>query len=588
MSFGIGESVGHYEIVEELGSGASGRVLKVQHLITRRREAMKVLVDNKPDSPEQAQRFLREIRLQASLDHPNIAAVHNAFWLEDDLVMIMELIEGQTLATLLEHRRFSLDQGLTIIRQVLQALAYAHRNGVIHRDVSPANIVVNAQGKVKLTDFGLAKGLSDPSLTEMGGMYGSPFYVSPEQVRGAANVDHRSDIYSTAVVLYELVTGTRPFIAASSFLLMQAHVQQVPEPPIYRNSAIPQYLNRAILRALAKNPDDRFQSSEEFLAAVDGPQAAPAPAAPAARSALASSALASSALASSAPPVAPTPNAEPPLSASPAEASPAKPAEYSYSFAQPQSYEPIEFEPVVNKPWSTPAAAPAKAPASSGGPAWLRNPVVGGLVGLGLVLSIVLPLIYWNSRSTESGPSRPSLSVSPTPSEPLAVEPAGPNKGTALRSNDAPLVAGPKEIPIPATKAPSSYRATGTRAAKPLPPRPQPVMKIWGADPAPAPAPPPVAANSAPPVPSPAPPKTPALKLEEPPILGASTSPTSGAAVPAVATPTMEPLPQGPAKRGFFRRLAKGVKALNPVRKETPNPAPGAAIPPTPSAAPPR
>jgi serine/threonine-protein kinase len=586
MSFAIGESVGHYEIVEELGSGGTGRVLKVQHLITRRREAMKVLVDNKPDSPEQAQRFLREIRLQASLDHPNIAAVHNAFWLEDDLVMIMELIEGQTLATLLEHRRFSLEQGLTIIRQVLQALSYAHRNGVIHRDVSPSNIVVNAQGRVKLTDFGLAKGLTDPNLTEMGGMYGSPFYVSPEQVRGAASVDHRSDIYSTAVVLYELVTGTRPFIAASGFLLMQAHVQQVPEPPIYRNSAIPQYLNAAILRAMAKNPDDRYQTSEEFLAAVDGPQAAPAISPVVARPVAATAMQATPTQATVEIPAlqvgAVQPGAVQPTGTSTgastgtstgasAGASAGNP-EFSYSYAEPQPYEPVEFESVTGKPWSTPVAKPAE---KAKAPVKPRNPMVGALIGLGVVLIIVLPMVFLNWRSSQS-----RTVAKPAGNEPLAIERAaetGATAGTGATGGTgatavvpagtvAPtLVSGPREVPVPGTRVATGSRVANPRAATKTVVAPAaPVIKIWGAASAPvatASAPPPIPPK--PVAPPPVAPKPMAPKLEEPPMLA---QPGATASVPTMANPTLEPLPQGPAKRSFFRRLAKGVRSLNPVK----------------------
>src|SRR5436190_2254980 len=145
----VGDSIGHYQIVQEIGIGGNGRVLQVEHLITRRREAMKILAGGRPTSKEFAHRFLREIRLQASLDHPNIAAVLNAFWLEDDLVMVMELIHGQTLQKILERRKPNVDQGLSIIRQVLGALAYAHSNGVVHRDVSTANIIVSEGGKIK-------------------------------------------------------------------------------------------------------------------------------------------------------------------------------------------------------------------------------------------------------------------------------------------------------------------------------------------------------------------------------------------------------------------------------------------------------
>lgn len=545
MSFAIGESVGHYEIVEELGAGASGRVLKVQHLITRRREAMKILVDNKPDSPEQAQRFLREIRLQASLDHPNIAAVHNAFWLEDDLVMIMELIDGHPLAALLENRRFSMEQSLTIIRQVLLALSFAHKNGVVHRDVSPANIVVSANGKVKLTDFGLAKGSTDPSLTEMGGMYGSPFYVSPEQVRGAASVDHRSDIYSTAIVLYELLTGTRPFIAASSFLLMQAHVQQVPEPPIFRNNAIPQYLNAAILKAMAKHPDDRFQSSEEFLAAIDGPQSVSTP--------LAAPSAAPLPGPKSSPPAAapllPTPVAEPSKPAAP---------EFSHSFAAPLPFEPIEFESRFDKPDKKPApkhvAKVAAPPANS----LLKSPVVAASLGIGVVLCVMVPMIVINMRSQETRQSARPIEA------PAVVEPGESLNPAPLSPAASGLTPGPKEILPPAAPVATKRFATKPNAKTVATPAPV-TVKVWGAATSASSTPQPLTPAPSNPTPPSVPTPTPkvAAKIEEPPSLAPAKSEI--AIKPAIQQIDQAPPPE---KRGFFRRLARGVKNLNPVKKD--------------------
>ncbi len=539
MSFAIGESVGHYEIVEELGAGATGRVLKVQHLITRRREAMKILVDNKPDSPEQAQRFLREIRLQASLDHPNIAAVHNAFWLEDDLIMIMELIDGHPLAALLENRRFSMEQSLTIIRQVLLALSFAHKNGVIHRDVSPANIVVSANGKVKLTDFGLAKGSTDPSITEMGGMYGSPFYVSPEQVRGAAAVDLRSDIYSTAVVLYELLTGTRPFIAASSFLLMQAHVQQVPEPPIFRNNAIPQYLNAAILKAMAKHPDDRFQSSEEFLAAIDGPQANSAP-----------------------PPAIVKPVATPAPVATTPVAAPAT-QEFTHSFAAPLPFEPIEFESRYDKADKKPAPKPQpKATTPPPTNSLLKSPVVAASLGVGVVLCVMVPMIVMNLRSEET--RRPAQAIE------APAAPADTDTTAAPLLQAAPaLTPGPSQLVPPNTPVQRKYTPRSTTAKTTTPP-PAPVVKVWGAATAnsstPQPLTPSQQFNAPPPAPAPAPKAS--AKLEEPPSLAPAKSDIA-------IKPSIQTIDQAPPteKRGFFRRLARGVKNLNPVKKENTTPA---------------
>jgi len=264
MSFSIGDTFDAYRILEELGSGGMGRVFKVEHTLTRRLEAMKVLEGGRPDAPGQATRSLREIQVQAGLDHPNIAAVHHAFWVGDDLVLVMELIEGCSLRRLLEAGRVPLATAIDYACQALSALGYAHAHGVIHRDVSPSNMMVSSKGVLKLTDFGLSKGPTDVQLSQPGVPIGSLYYMSPEQVRGAAQVGPQSDIYSLGAVLYELVTGARPFDSGSAFSLMMAHVEEQPVPPIEADPSLPPLLNQAILQSLAKDPAERFLSTDEF------------------------------------------------------------------------------------------------------------------------------------------------------------------------------------------------------------------------------------------------------------------------------------------------------------------------------------
>lgn len=270
MSFQIGDIVGDYKITGEVGSGGMGRVFKVEHNITRRAEAMKVLLRDQENQPELARRFLREIQLQASLNHPNIAAVHNAFSFGEDLVMVMELVEGASLERLLEPGRIPWQTGIDYACQALSALSYAHARDVTHRDIKPANMIVTPEGALKLTDFGLAKMLTDTSgLTRSGAPMGSVFYMSPEQVQGASTVDARTDIYSLGAALYELATGQKPFHSGSAFEVMRAHVEQAPAPPLDKDPSLPAALNDAILTALAKKPEERFQTAEEFLAALE-------------------------------------------------------------------------------------------------------------------------------------------------------------------------------------------------------------------------------------------------------------------------------------------------------------------------------
>jgi len=268
MSFLIGQTVGDYAILEELGGGGFGRVYKVEHTLTRRREAMKVLAVGEMDSAEQSERFLREIRLQASLNHPNIATVLNAFWTDDHVVLISELLEGEPLKNLLDRGRLPFTQALDIMSQVLAALSYAQARGVIHRDVSPANIFVTANGgTVKLIDFGLAKAAADLHVTQ-GGPVGSLHYMSPEQVQGLQTLDSRTDIYSCGAILYELATGEKLFDGESGFAIMQAHVKQPPPVPKSVEPAVPTSLQEVILRAVAKKPEDRFQSADSFGQAI--------------------------------------------------------------------------------------------------------------------------------------------------------------------------------------------------------------------------------------------------------------------------------------------------------------------------------
>ena len=273
VKFQIGDTVGDYKLVGLAGTGAVGRVFQVEHAVTGRIEAMKVLLENQSHTPEQEQRFRREVQVQARLNHPNIASVHNAFWVNGDLVMVMEFVQGESLDALLSRGRVPIRKGIDFCSQALDALTYAHAHGVTHRDIKPANIIVTPEGVVKLTDFGLAKTLAEPSLTQSGTVLGSVAYMAPEQVRGRDDLDATTDIYSCGVVLYELVTGSRPFDSSNAFALMWAHVEQTPDPPEKRNPAVPQRLSAVILKALAKDPRERYATAAEFrevLARIPG------------------------------------------------------------------------------------------------------------------------------------------------------------------------------------------------------------------------------------------------------------------------------------------------------------------------------
>jgi eukaryotic-like serine/threonine-protein kinase len=267
MSYQIGDTVGDYQIIGILGAGGMGKVYKVKNQISDRVDALKILLPNLADDPELADRFIREIKVLARLNHPNIAGLRTAFRVENELLMVMEFVEGSSLDERCKKGRIPLEEAISYIQQALSALGYAHKQGVIHRDIKPANMMLTTDGVVKLMDFGIAKSKSDKKLTQTGTTMGSLFYMSAEQVQGN-ELDGRSDLYSIGVSLYEMVTGMRPFSGKSDFEIMIAQLQQAPQPPMQMMPDLPRALNDIIMKSLEKEPGKRFQTAEEFGAAL--------------------------------------------------------------------------------------------------------------------------------------------------------------------------------------------------------------------------------------------------------------------------------------------------------------------------------
>jgi eukaryotic-like serine/threonine-protein kinase len=243
-----------------------GQVYKVRHRILDRIDAMKVLLPDCEDEPELHQRFEREIRVQAQLHHPNIAALHTALWVDRRLLMIMEFIDGVTLEQKLREGPVAPRAALSCICRVLDALSYAHSAGVIHRDVKPSNIMITPDGTVKLTDFGIARTLHE-NLTRRGIAVGSLNYMSPEQIKTGV-IDHRSDVYSVGVTLYEALVGRRPFQGDGDQEIIKAHLERVPATPAALVPGIPPALSRIVIKSLAKDARNRFQSAAEFRDAL--------------------------------------------------------------------------------------------------------------------------------------------------------------------------------------------------------------------------------------------------------------------------------------------------------------------------------
>lgn len=268
MAWGPGTQVDAYEILATIGNGGMGEVYKVRHTISQRVEAMKVLLSGAAKRPEINDRFVREIRVLANLNHPNIAALHTAFHHDDQLIMVMEFVDGMNLNERLA-RGLSLQEAVKYIKQALGALSFAHAMGVIHRDIKPSNIMINPSGQVKLLDFGLAlMNTPDPRLTSAGSLIGSVHYISPEQIRGE-QLDARSDLYSMGVTLFESLTGKLPIRGETFPEIISGHLMTQPPAPSRINPAIPESLSAVVLRALAKHPPDRFQSATEFLNALE-------------------------------------------------------------------------------------------------------------------------------------------------------------------------------------------------------------------------------------------------------------------------------------------------------------------------------
>lgn len=266
MTFDIGQTVGDYQILGILGRGGMGAVYKVRNTLTDREDAMKVVLPGAESTSEIADRFLREIRIQASLQHPHIAAIRTAFRSGASVLLIMELIEGAGLDVKLRDGPLSLGEAFRITDDILSALAHAHSKGIVHRDIKPSNILVTPRGAPKLTDFGIATAAGDARITRSGMAVGSLAYMSPEQVMSKP-LDERSDIYSLGITIYEALAGRRPFRNTGEYSIMDAHLHETPVSPSVHALGVPLGVSAVVLKSLAKKPEDRYASALEFQSA---------------------------------------------------------------------------------------------------------------------------------------------------------------------------------------------------------------------------------------------------------------------------------------------------------------------------------
>src|SRR5213082_3716975 len=260
---------GRYEIIGELGRGAMGVVYKAMDPVIGRTVAVKTIRLSEEGTglsrPELLARFQTEARAAGLLTHPNIVVVFDAGE-EDGLYYItMELVEGKSLQALLDDgHAFPLPRTLRIMEQTCSALQFAHERNVIHRDIKPANLMLTADDTVKVTDFGTAKILQFGGTQQTAHVMGTPSYMSPEQVKGRA-VDGRSDIFSLGVMLYEMVTGEKPFPGQNITTVIYKIVNEIPVPPWQIDSSIHGGLSAVVMKALAKEPEQRYQTCREML-----------------------------------------------------------------------------------------------------------------------------------------------------------------------------------------------------------------------------------------------------------------------------------------------------------------------------------
>jgi serine/threonine-protein kinase len=265
-----GRQIGKYRVKGELGRGGMGAVYLAEQPGLGREVAIKELILSPAADPTALMRFLQEAQVMARTSHPNLVQVHDLEQIGDANYIVLEFVKGRSLRDMINQGPVPLPQTFAVMHGVLQALDYAHRHAIVHRDMKPENVLLSDEGNVKVADFGIAR-LTDDSgagstATKTGTTVGTPQYMSPEQV-ASSKVDGRSDLYSAGIMFYELVVGQPPFTASEAdgpFTLMAKHVQAPPKPPSVHKPGLDMRLEEVILKSLSKRPEERFQTGAEF------------------------------------------------------------------------------------------------------------------------------------------------------------------------------------------------------------------------------------------------------------------------------------------------------------------------------------
>jgi serine/threonine protein kinase/Flp pilus assembly protein TadD len=260
----IGKTVSHYRILEKLGEGGMGIVYKAEDTKLKRTVALKFLPSGLTRDPQAKERFLHEAQAAAALEHQHICNIYEIDETEDQIFIVMSCFEGQTLKEKIESGPLKIDEALKIAIQAVEGLQAAHEKEIVHRDIKSENIMINEKGQVKIMDFGLAKLKGQTKLTKEGTTLGTTAYMSPEQARGV-DVDHRTDIWSLGVVLYEMIAGQLPFRGEYEAAVLYSIMNEQPEPLTALRTGVPMELERIVNKNLAKDPSERYQGAADLL-----------------------------------------------------------------------------------------------------------------------------------------------------------------------------------------------------------------------------------------------------------------------------------------------------------------------------------
>ena len=269
LGLGPGDTVDNFTIEKEIGRGGMAVVFLANDKSLARKVALKVLPPNLLNDSELCKHFVKEARLAAKISHPNIIPIYSVGQSsKGQPYFVMAYLQGGSLANRIKQGPLPIDESVRIVRETLSGLTYAHKKGIIHRDIKPDNILFSDQGHAIIADFGIAGAVQGTQTATMFGMNaGTPVYMSPELFKGH-KADPRSDIYAVGTMFYQMLTGQPPFMRADLPGLMYEHISTPPSPPQTQRAEIPEELNAAILKALAKEPNDRFQSAKEFATAI--------------------------------------------------------------------------------------------------------------------------------------------------------------------------------------------------------------------------------------------------------------------------------------------------------------------------------